>query len=1458
MYQKRKFILFSLAAVLAVIFSGCAEERAPRSYVQPHVMAKTDFTGEWYYAPTVVDIGYSSTVTFIGETSMDIAIVYWDIEEDHIFARLAYDRIDGAETNNHEMWEGEIIGAWSIKHLDIIREYNSTTGEEINVIKESSERPWYEREFIRIDWTKNQATSWAMMWPHYTKIDPVGFSTTDPNDPDYPKYVRENGGELTYIGITDKVIMAPEMRDLDGWDFYGLSQIPDCYFYGSITSCNSSQIKVRHAFWKKDPDKEYESRIYKQTEHDRFGYFMTNVLRYNRQYGVLIQEMHQYANRWNFFNESFKKATTDTQAALYADVEEHFIGYDDNGDPLKVYECPGGTEPCRYIDDNTKVYVMGFTARKITDVISDDQDNVFCPDNEEDERGCFYKDNGQEYIAATPNWWEIDRYNAKPVTLKYSDRKLRPMVYYLNKSFPDTLWGVGESGDKSPQPVEGSALHTTIKAWADAHNMWLDFLSPEIRKIENDDSSIALWSVMVCPYIPADTPDEEVPYAFGSKGTIKCEKDIRRGDFRKPQLNWVDEAQLSSPLGYGPPLPDPRTGESISAAANIYGEALDGYIAYQRDIVRMLTDDDFPWSDYLIGDLQATWVDLNRYGTRGKDGSFMMPKIKYNWQRKGVATPKSRIKELFKKMDTGWAANLAPDTPIVGDQGKAMFRDSIKRRLKAVAQTGAMGDGTGAYTGYTRLNSLRNTTIEDRLMTPQVLLFAGTSLQAGGVDPTQASAASLPYGSELRAKVSPLTTLNVQNIRTLEKIKSLHRKNTVLYAEVPYVDPNAYGIAKEMVDTLCGGTWDGSYGECGTKIYNILREKTFIGVTIHEMGHNMGLRHNFKGTFDAMNFFDEYWEIREHDGTVGPRTADPITQYEIENRINDWAYSTIMDYNGNWNGDFKGLGKWDYAAINYGYGNYRQVFKSVNNMAGIAAMQEFTEFSLPTPLTLYNAAPEALHYTAFKDYTDLSDINRDWVPQNWIEVNNIAGVDVKVTNSSLDPNGTRYMVPFMHCSDEFRNLSLGCNLFDQGADLYEITEYLISRYENNYILNNFSRGSYTWGWDEGRYQSRIVSRYFDILQNHAQYYMLWLGIFYDYYAEYYGIKGVDDFFADHETGWGGWTLAVADIFSTFMRVLTMPQPGYFTEGEGPNGEVFYKFQTEDAQYTDGTELFIPLIAGKYIDDSWDFDWGYEWYLKILRRGQFFDRPLAIQMMAEATNNFLGRDTQEDFRKYTLNFARIYPNQIMDIFGAIQDNNLDTIAPKLCGTDTSEGGNPRAIIEHPYAADLGMPACASVGGTLEGYIDPNNTFSIQLYAATLGMAMFPMNYSQSFIDKSRIYVEGNGEGIDWSHLPPENVVQFTDPFSKKIFYALKYDDKNVDGYTANISMSARMINRANVLLVNYEDAVTAYNNAGGDPEANEDEYNLVRETERYLLNYIDNLEMVRGLTRQLEFAEFTAP
>ena len=60
-------LLVSLVATLVLLF-GCAQPRDPIDRVQPNVVRKSTFAGQWYYQRTVVDVSAANGFTFVGNT----------------------------------------------------------------------------------------------------------------------------------------------------------------------------------------------------------------------------------------------------------------------------------------------------------------------------------------------------------------------------------------------------------------------------------------------------------------------------------------------------------------------------------------------------------------------------------------------------------------------------------------------------------------------------------------------------------------------------------------------------------------------------------------------------------------------------------------------------------------------------------------------------------------------------------------------------------------------------------------------------------------------------------------------------------------------------------------------------------------------------------------------------------------------------------------------------------------------------------------------------------------------------------------------------------------------------------------------------------------------------------------------------------------------------------------------
>ncbi len=94
--------------------------------------------------------------------------------------------------------------------------------------------------------------------------------------------------------------------------------------------------------------------------------------------------------------------------------------------------------------------------------------------------------------------------------------------------------------------------------------------------------------------------------------------------------------------------------------------------------------------------------------------------------------------------------------------------------------------------------------------------------------------------------------------------------------------------------------WDDLSADSKKKASIIIETNTYTHTLIHEMGHNLGLRHNFEGSFDKANFYSEE-EAKE----LGMRTAP--------------AYSSIMDYGYSSLNELETFGKYDIAALRFAY-----------------------------------------------------------------------------------------------------------------------------------------------------------------------------------------------------------------------------------------------------------------------------------------------------------------------------------------------------------------------------------------------------------------------------------------------------------------------------------------------------------------------------------------------------------
>jgi hypothetical protein len=319
----RSLTLLALGACLASPLVGCAQEREPINRVQPNYYHKTYFTDDWVYQRTVVAVPASNGFTFVGDTDFwGVRHIRWDIQEGFLYGRRTTELVKNADDANRreaagEEYEGEVVAAYRItKHFDIVRAYNSMTGEELNILEENSwDRPWYEREFIRVDWSVNLVTNADLSW-EAASAEPVPYFVQEFDDatglrhrdapvfePDATRPVE--AGTERYFDVTNKMFARAGTIN---YPPYG--DIPLCWLDETI-ECGAGEYTIRHSFWKRPADHQFEPLAYKGKMTEAYGYIWSERLVYDEA-GLFEQNRERYANIHNLWQRSF----------------------DDDGDPL--------------------------------------------------------------------------------------------------------------------------------------------------------------------------------------------------------------------------------------------------------------------------------------------------------------------------------------------------------------------------------------------------------------------------------------------------------------------------------------------------------------------------------------------------------------------------------------------------------------------------------------------------------------------------------------------------------------------------------------------------------------------------------------------------------------------------------------------------------------------------------------------------------------------------------------------------------------------------------------------------------------------------------------------------------------------------------------------------------------------------------------------------------------------
>ena len=588
--------------VLAGMAFGCAEPVEDINLVQPHYTPKSIFTGQWHYKQTVVDMSPESSMGFIG-LEAELEKIEWKITEDYLFAMRTHESIPGLDQDEileGSEYEGDPVGAFPIiSHFDIRRSYNASTGEETNVIVENAfDRPWYDRQYMRVDWSANilEGPVSLGMFNYFSQATDY-IRETELSDPDALLQTED------YIQVTQQVTLS------DGgytcWMMYG-------------SNCGSAHGRVRLSFARIDESVQFEPRSYRDFVEptDDEGRKLRTLrvpvpLANPREYRdfACTEELLEFLNASPQAEEDYD--ITDCEQAVYFQFNR--FGFF-RAERYEYDRRVGGGH-----DDNRQYYAS--------------QHNIW--------RDPFYTDSSG-----------IKR--SKP----FADRTPKPIIYYLNVGFPDDLLETtAQMSNDWDEAFSGAAAAAMGKDVADVRELlrdtsdgadWMYLPGDDLKQggmfqiRRNSCSFLGLSSYLkanpqfadiidrVLPNLPADVNAKVVRAFEGDSPELKrgqleavCAEVRQRsivdkdaptfvwqqvGDVRFSILNWINEQQPSGPLGYGPSSVDKETGQIVNGSANMYGAAVDTYARNAADIVRFMNQD-LDYSTLVSGASYAEWFD---------------------------------------------------------------------------------------------------------------------------------------------------------------------------------------------------------------------------------------------------------------------------------------------------------------------------------------------------------------------------------------------------------------------------------------------------------------------------------------------------------------------------------------------------------------------------------------------------------------------------------------------------------------------------------------------------------------------------------------------------------------------------------------------------------------------------------------------------------------------------------
>lgn len=1572
-----------LLAFVVAGLAGCAEERAPINRVQPLYLKKAFFLGadlvstkddpEFWARATVVDVGYGAAQDglFTSTYAQPLSRIKWQVTEDLLIGRLSYERIQGSDGKGvgKAVEDGVIVCAFRIQsQFDIRHAYNTTTGEEINVLEENAiDRPWYQREYIRVDWSKNLNTDsydfdTLSMMGIYGGISYEGlaYDVQDPSDEAAPFFAKDG----SYFDITTKAFAKPGVVDLShlGW---GIDSFPSCFldadFSGGTApagSCNPIELTLRHSF-RRVVDTDYEPQQWDGFRFQAAGAFTVDRSGYTRNYGMTDDAWYRMIERYNVWNQSHVYYAADKTGKV--DLKQPVAYTAQGATPVKCYvptsacngdaSCVGtpyGQDPHRDANNDgteDECAAIGSGSRcdtfrqRCTLPYAQRQEKTIVWYTAEPNNPTYYQaseDAAHEWDVAmrlavrTAKYAECSRLGGTTCATLFptynGQQTDNDDAIALAREVDDCRHGIAYK-DLGRDETKCAALADSIGAKrgspagviaiAKAPEMVVLCHSP----VEANDAAAC---APADKRLPANMTAEQCGLARANGDrtvTAECDKAIRvrRGDLRYNAINNIVEPATPSPWGIMVDGHDPLTGEEVAASINVWTYIND---LWSQGVVDM--------SRYVNGELKTADITEGKYI---KDWSVAAQAAVKN----GMAGQMDEDQVRERVSSSGNGKQMTPEQmrQFMEQNPGAMAKiRETKAKLADVRATNA-APSSSAPAYLARRTAAAGTAFEAALMTPMMQKLNGI--------------AGLPLSQGLMDMASPMRGGNPAVQRGLRQLKqqALADRGACIMemADAPLAIAGLADVLQEKFGKFNANDNPDVQQARAERMRKYLSSRVHYAVIIHEMGHSMALRHNFISSADAWGYRPQYWQLRSQNGAetklcsklstdgstcIGPRWFDPVTKQERDGLVWMWMQSSVMDYAGESTQDMLGLGAYDFHAVRMFYGDVATVHADDSYLVGtkrgvgmLAKEDNFGGIIGLDPAIGSGADTNPIHYSDLQNkYALIGDCTEakpaDWQPGRWnvdrdgafhplldglipkigetytrckqqvVDYVPWASLRSPVTTASaagaekvefsgyyrggpaVDAAG-RVRLPYGFATDTWADLgNASVYRHDNGADNYEIFNFMKTQAEVNHIFDNYRRGRHSFTV-RGAF-GRSLSRYYEKMRDGAKGLGLYRNIYNEVAAEA-GLNPDDLWTVAAQNYFQNPILAAGMVFDHFTMIEQRPEigPHYLDADSGvlkPTAGKMANSTTTDlvtipngaTGYMGNVGLGGRLVENTLADNKGEYDSQYT-----MNAGSYYEKSFVAMLLAESVDNFISSSLQDftDSRYRSVSVADLFPDGYRrfmanaltgdeDIKGArIASSNQKPAVdgeqyPSLPIGFTSWWG---ATPQNCFPAD-GTTICRSFGSKADTPyasqkvpealpINSQIGFEQQKFLIAWTMLYLFENQKQDWIDKLRIWelgIDANpelGAGRIELHYP-----------GGKTYVARTFGTEVIFGKTVQKGIAARVLEYANG-LVNQAYETTPGPDSDGDGKPDWYEPKLNPKTGTPLVKYDAAIKSASG-------------